>query len=84
VDDRPEIFAPQALLPEQYFDRFASRGPDAPYKRLMIAVLMDAILQLRSRDAQDVIQAESWVGDAETTDDGRAQNRRVELRIVEH
>jgi hypothetical protein len=34
----------------------------------MIAILMNAILQLRSRDAQDVIEAESWVRSAATTD----------------
>jgi hypothetical protein len=61
TDDRPD-------LPQQHFDRSASRTAHAPEKRLMIAVLMNAVLQLRSRDAQDVIEAESWVGGTETTD----------------
>ncbi len=34
----------------------------------MIAVLMNAILQLRSRDAQDVIDAENWIRSDDTTD----------------
>ena len=35
---------------------------------MLVAVLMNAILQLRSRDARDVIDAESWVRGDETTD----------------
>ena len=68
ADDRPHIFARQPLLPELHFYRFASRRPDTPHKRLMIAVLTNAILALRSRDARDVIDAESWIRDGNTTD----------------
>ena len=68
ADDRPDIYARQALLPEQCFDRFASRSTDTPERRLLVAVLMNAILQLRSRDAQDVIDAENWIRGGDTTD----------------
>lgn len=67
TDDRPNIFARQALLRPQHVGGSASRTTDAPERRLLVAVLMNAILQLRSRDAQDVIDAESWVRGDDTT-----------------
>lgn len=50
---------PDTVMPVQYFTR--SAWTDTPEKRLILAVLMDAITQLQSGDAQDVVEAESWI-----------------------
>jgi hypothetical protein len=66
ADERLDIFARQA--PRQRVGRPASHGTDAPEKRLMVAVLMNAVLQLRSRDARGVIAAENWIREDDGTD----------------
>jgi hypothetical protein len=62
----PETFVPDALLPEQYFDRLAARASDAPEKRLMFAVLLDAVIHLQRRNTRGAIEAEQWI---RSTDD---------------
>ena len=56
-----DTFVPEALLPEQYFDRWAARASQSPEKRLMFAVLLDAVIQLRGRNEKDAAEAEAWI-----------------------
>jgi hypothetical protein len=51
----------EALLPEQYFDRWARRASDSPEKRLMFAVLLDAAMQLQGRNRKYAAAAEEWI-----------------------
>ena len=46
----PSVDVPDALLPEQYFDRLAARTSDTPERRLLFAVLLDAVIQLQRRN----------------------------------
>ena len=63
-----DVSVPDVILPEQFFVRETFGLPDSPEKRLMFAVLLDAITQLRQRDSTRAIEAEHWIRDAE--DDG--------------
>ena len=58
TNDRPDVLV---------LDRSTPGTPGAPERYLMLAILRDAILQLRSHDAPDVIEAEHWIRDHETT-----------------
>jgi hypothetical protein len=60
---------PDALLPEQYFDCAAARGVDTPEKRLMFAVLLDAVVSLRRRNSSVATEAELWIRGEENDDD---------------
>jgi len=60
-DSLPDTFVPEALLPEQYFDRWAARASDSPEKRLMFAVLLDAVIQLQGRNQKEAAEAEDWI-----------------------
>ncbi len=60
------IFAPEVLLPSQFFS--AAVGTERPERRLMLAVLEDAISTLlkhggsrRSRSRRLVREAEQWI-----------------------
>jgi hypothetical protein len=64
----PETFVPDALLPEQYFDRLAARASDAPEKRLMFAVLLDAVIHLQRRNTRAAVEAEEWIRSTEDDD----------------
>jgi len=56
---------PDTLLPDQYFDRLATRPCESPEKRLMFAVLLDAVIQLQRRNSVGATEAEIWIrGDA--------------------
>jgi hypothetical protein len=56
---------PDSLLPDQYFDRLAARSYDTPEKRLMFAVLLDAVIHLQRRNSVGACEAEEWIrGDA--------------------
>ena len=57
----PSSEVPDTILPVQYFDR--SGASDTPEKRLIFAVLLDAILQLRRGDDAVAIDAEHWIRD---------------------
>jgi hypothetical protein len=60
---------PDTLLPDQYFDSLVARASDMPEKRLMVAVLLDALLQLRRRGSVAASEAASWIrGDDGTAD----------------
>src|SRR5262245_46121910 len=76
-DDRaPGLFVPDTMLPSQYFDRMARRTEYEGERRLMIAVLEDAVDVYRKlagardarrqqlfRDAEDWIESDdrSWI-----------------------
>jgi hypothetical protein len=64
----PEAFVPDTLLPEQYFDRLTARASDAPEKRLMFAVLLDAVIQLQRRHTRGAAEAEEWIRADEDSD----------------
>lgn len=49
------------MLPVQFFTRRAFS--DTPEKRLIMAVLMDAVEQLRGGDPGSIADAESWIRD---------------------
>jgi len=63
-DSLSDTFVPEALLPEQYFDRWSARASESPEKRLMFAVLLDAVIQLQGRNQKDASEAETWIRDA--------------------
>src|SRR5438093_2241292 len=73
TDDRlGEIFQPDTLLPSQFFDRVRRRTEHDGERRLMIAVLEDAVdvyrKQAGSRDAraqQLFRDAEEWIEDGD-------------------
>lgn len=52
---------PDCILPEQYFDGLALQTADVPEKRLMFAVLLDAVIQLRRRNTARGAEAERWI-----------------------
>jgi hypothetical protein len=56
-----DVSVPDTLLPDQYFDRLAARACDSPEKRLMFAVLLDAVIQLRRRNSPGATEAEIWI-----------------------
>lgn len=58
-----DVSVPDIVLPEQYFSGEALGLPDSPEKRLMFAVLLDAITQLRQRQSTRAIEAEHWIRD---------------------
>ena len=62
-DSLAETFVPETLLPEQYFDRWSARASESPEKRLMFAVLLDAVIQLQGRNHKDAAEAEEWIRD---------------------
>jgi len=53
---------------QRYFARSSPRTTDVPENRLLWAVLLDAVIQLRSGDALDAIEAENWLCNHEITD----------------
>ena len=56
-----DVSVPDALLPEQYFDRLAARTSDTPERRLIFAVLLDAVIQLQRRNTSGSAEAERWI-----------------------
>jgi hypothetical protein len=52
---------PGTILPVQFFDRTAAS--DTPEKRLIFAVLLDAVMQLRRGDTPVAVEAERWIRD---------------------
>ena len=57
----PSSEVPDTVLPVQYFTRTAVS--DTPEKRLIFAVLMDAIVELKRSDGQGAADAERWIRD---------------------
>ena len=58
---KSESELPDTMLPVQFFTRTAILN--APEKRLILAVLMDAVEQLQRGDAQSISDAERWIRD---------------------
>jgi len=56
-----DVSVPDVLLPEQYFDRLAARTSDTPERRLLFAVLLDAVIQLQRRNTSGSAEAERWI-----------------------
>lgn len=63
-----DVSVPDVVLPDQFFVRDTLGLPDSPEKRLMFAVLLDAISQLRQRESTRAVEAEHWIRDEH--DDG--------------
>jgi hypothetical protein len=73
VDDFAAGLAPDTLLPSQYFDRIRRRVGGEGERRLMVAVLEDAVnVYLRHAGAQDAagealfLETEAWFESRET------------------
>ncbi len=60
-----DVSVPDVVLPEQYFAGAGLGLPDSPEKRLMFAVLLDAIGHLRRRESTRAVEAEFWIRDEE-------------------
>jgi len=56
-----DVSVPDVVLPDQYFSGGTLGLPDSPEKRLMFAVLLDAISQLRQRQSTRALEAEEWI-----------------------
>ena len=74
MDERyPGLFMPDTLLPSQYFDRFRRRSQLDGERRLMLAVLEDAVDMYRKHCAADgrnrqlFLDAEAWIDDDDRT-----------------
>ena len=74
MDERyPGLFQPDTLLPSQYFDRFRRRNQLDGERRLMLAVLEDAVDMYRKhcgahgRNRQLFLDAEDWIDDNDRT-----------------
>jgi hypothetical protein len=59
------VSVPDVILPDQFFTAGAIGAPDSPEKRLMFAVLLDAIAHLRRRDSTRGAEAEEWIRDSD-------------------
>jgi hypothetical protein len=56
-DEAADASVPDAIMPEQFFERLGLRVGDVPEKRLMFAVLLDAVIQLRKRNTSGAADA---------------------------
>jgi hypothetical protein len=56
-----DVSVPDCLLADQYFDRLCARATDTPEKRLMFAVLLDAVIHLQRRHTTGAAEAERWI-----------------------
>jgi hypothetical protein len=72
-DQSTSVFGPDTLLPAQYFDRFASEAAFQPEKRLMLAVLEEAIatyqrhVSSQTRRSKRLVEdVEEWVNGTES------------------
>ena len=52
---------PEALLPDQYFERLAGSAREMPEKRLMAAVLLDALVQLQREGSTAAAEVRLWM-----------------------
>jgi hypothetical protein len=52
---------PEALLPDQYFDRVAGCAREMPEKRLMAAVLLDALVHLQRDGSSGAAEVRAWI-----------------------
>ena len=64
-DPSPTLFGPDTLLPAQYFDRFATEAAFQPEKRLMLAVLEEAIATFQRHVSSDTRRSKRLIEDVE-------------------
>jgi len=64
-DQTASVFGPDTLLPAQYFDRFATEAAFQPEKRLMLAVLEEAIATFQRHLASETRRSKRLVEDVE-------------------
>lgn len=57
----PDSSVPEALLPAQYFDRIAGGLHEMPEKRLMAAVLLDALVHLQRQGSSGAAEVRAWI-----------------------
>jgi len=60
-DTLSDDLVPEVILPLQYFDRLTPRATDIPEKRLMFAVLLDAVIHLQRRDSRGAAEVAQWI-----------------------
>jgi hypothetical protein len=56
-----DMSVPEALLPEQYFERLAGSAREMPEKRLMAAVLLDALVHLQRAGSAGAAEVRAWM-----------------------
>lgn len=61
IDVASDSSVPEALLPEQYFDRVSGGARETPEKRLMAAVLLDALVRLQREGSSAAAEARAWI-----------------------
>jgi len=59
----------ETVRPEPYFPGSHRDTTDAPEKRLMLAVLLDAVVQLRNSGSASITEVESWIRDGDASDE---------------
>ena len=60
-DTLSDDLVPEVMLPLQYFDRLTPHATDIPEKRLMFAVLLDAVIHLQRRDSRGAAEVAQWI-----------------------
>jgi hypothetical protein len=60
-DSLSDDLVPEVILPLQYFARLAPHATDIPEKRLMFAVLLDAVIHLQRRDSRGATEVAQWI-----------------------
>ena len=61
MDEATDRSIPELITPEQFYQPVAGRLVTMPERRLMYAILLDAILQLQRRDSTRAAEAELWI-----------------------
>jgi hypothetical protein len=61
IDVASDVSVPEALLPDQYFDRVAGSSREMPEKRLMAAVLLDALVHLQREGSTGAAEVRAWI-----------------------
>lgn len=59
---------PAALLPPDLLDRATGSGAELPERRLMAAILFDAVLQLARRGSKGAAEAAWWIRQSDRED----------------
>jgi hypothetical protein len=59
---------PSTLLPADLLDRATGGGSEIPERRLMAAILFDAVLQLARRGSKGAAEASWWIRHSDSAD----------------
>lgn len=65
---RRSLHFPAALLPTDLLDRATGGGAELPERRLMAAILFDAVLQLARRGSKGAAEAAWWIRQSDRED----------------